>query len=617
MMKLIPRFKTGYKTPDWDPTNPYHYHTPSGEKVVVTPEDWEKYKDDPTFREVRAAVEAEQTAYPKPEYEVDPSWLKTLNEVYASQRYLPGNNYYNYKYFANQLPEGYTINENGLVFDSSGNAYVQGQFNGGKNFTYDRSKPITFTFNQGKPIERNVNFYPVNMNKRVKPPLPVDKIIDVGNEKAIAVNNYINNNRVVENSIIPTYNIGYVTKEEVLEPDWHINGNSYNTKEQKMPYLYAMGNPNKPVVSVLEEDENIINDFFKELYNNRNYVRNEGKYPDITKEQALILLKKLNFDNIIDVEKFRLPSKWDITTSTKRNPSRQEAEKKAVISIGPLEKVKTFANGGHLFQKGGKVKGYKLSSKLMHLAQKFADKEAAKQNEEEGNGAPQSTFLMNRKNQQKVFEQEGYTKVDSDDYGPVTNAVKNSKHKDVPIYQKYPDVNVDRNNLIKIGTFMDHALKGVHAETEIYNGPYESYLTDPANFPVDIYIDRKTGKIYNQGWDFNDYNNLRSTTDISKLKNIAGNVLDRIGNPTVVTTGLQENENPPKEIIDNYISKASNGFLQYNSNDGQIQLKPVTITAQHTKKLIPRETKDLPTTGEFRNMSADQLFDWLEQNRKK
>jgi len=51
-----------------------------------------------------------------------------------------------------------------------------------------------------------------------------------------------------------------------------------------------------------------------------------------------------------------------------------------------------------LFQKGGKVKGYKVSSGIMSLAQKFADKEAAKQNEEEGNGAPQSTFLMNRKN---------------------------------------------------------------------------------------------------------------------------------------------------------------------------------------------------------------------------
>lgn len=319
-----------------------------------------------------------------------------------------------------------------------------------------------------------------------------------------------------------------------------------------------------------------------------------------------------------DWEKYKddpLPSKWDITTSTKRNPSRQEAEKKAVISIGPLEKVKTFANGGYLFQKGGKVKGYKVSSGIMRLAQKFADKEAAKQNEEEGNGAPQSTFLMNRKNQQKVFEQEGYTKVDSDDYGPVTNAVKNSKHKDVPIYQKYPDVDVDRSNLVKIGTFMDYAIKGVHGETEIYSGPYESYLTDPANFPVDIYIDRKTGKVYNQGWDFNDYNNLRSTTGISKLKNVAGNVLDRIGNPTVVTTGLQENENPPREIIDDYISKASNGFLQYN--DGQIQLKPVTVTAQRTKKLIPKETKDLPTTEEFGNMSVDQLFDWLEQNQNK
>jgi hypothetical protein len=31
-------------TPDWDPNNPYHYHTANGEKVVITPEDWEKHK---------------------------------------------------------------------------------------------------------------------------------------------------------------------------------------------------------------------------------------------------------------------------------------------------------------------------------------------------------------------------------------------------------------------------------------------------------------------------------------------------------------------------------------------------------------------------------------------
>ena len=49
---------------DWDSENPYHYYTADGKKVVITPEDWEKYKDDPIFGEVRAAIEAERAACP-------------------------------------------------------------------------------------------------------------------------------------------------------------------------------------------------------------------------------------------------------------------------------------------------------------------------------------------------------------------------------------------------------------------------------------------------------------------------------------------------------------------------------------------------------------------------
>jgi hypothetical protein len=50
---------------------------------VITPEDWEKYKDDPTFKEVRAAVEAEQAEHPEPEYDEveNPVWRKAYQNL--------------------------------------------------------------------------------------------------------------------------------------------------------------------------------------------------------------------------------------------------------------------------------------------------------------------------------------------------------------------------------------------------------------------------------------------------------------------------------------------------------------------------------------------------------
>ena len=200
------------------------------------------------------------------------------------------------------------------------------------------------------------------------------------------------------------------------------------------------------------------------------------------------------------------------------------------ISNGIMD-LDTIKEHYNTFQDGGDIKmprGYKVSSKLMKIAQRQIDKDAALQDSdyEPGNGMPQATFLMNRKNQQKAFEQYGYTRLNNNKYGPVTNAVANSPHKDIPVYQKYPDVNVNRDNLQKIGTFLDNASAG---ETAVYKGPQDSYLPDPAYFPVEVYIDRKTGKVYNQGWDFNDYHNTGKAYGTSRLKNIAGNLLDRIG----------------------------------------------------------------------------------------
>ena len=113
MKKLIPKYKQGSKSPDHDPNNPYHYHDSWGNKVVITPEDWEKYKNDPIFREVRAAVEAEQAAYPEPEYDEvpNPAWRK------AYQNLVNGINLRGRDNYLQPLPQGYTRDEKGVAID--------------------------------------------------------------------------------------------------------------------------------------------------------------------------------------------------------------------------------------------------------------------------------------------------------------------------------------------------------------------------------------------------------------------------------------------------------------------------------------------------------------------
>ena len=279
-----------------------------------------------------------------------------------------------------------------------------------------------------------------------------------------------------------------------------------------------------------------------------------------------------------------------------------------------------FATGSQMNTDGPEdppyPRGYKLSAAIMNLAQRAVDKDAAGYSEVPNNGAPQSTFLMNRKNQQKAFELEGYTKLNNDNYGPVSNAVNTSKHKNVPIYQKYPDANVDKKDLIKVGTFLDHAMANSPYDTDIYNGPADSYLVDPGNFPVDIYIDKRTGKVYNQGWDFNDYHNVGNTTiGVSKLKSIAGNILDKLGNPTVVTTGLQQSKAYPAEA-DDYLRQRSS-ILQYEINPAtgeyEIMMKPVIITAEGTNKNIKKNTYQGKPASQ---MTEDEFWGELDKTHQ-
>jgi hypothetical protein len=99
-------------TPDWDPSNPYHYHTANGEKVVVTPEDWEKHKGQPYFQQVEDAILAEQAAYPGPEYIINPQFSEDLRNIYKGNM---GPKYQNYSSFFGNLPQGYSFTPEGLI----------------------------------------------------------------------------------------------------------------------------------------------------------------------------------------------------------------------------------------------------------------------------------------------------------------------------------------------------------------------------------------------------------------------------------------------------------------------------------------------------------------------
>lgn len=183
-MKLINK-------PDHDPDNPYHYHDADGKKVAVTPEDWGKYKDDPTFREIRAAIEAEQAAYPQPEYSDEyNNYINNLAAEIENQRGYNGgtNNSLISESYGKQLPKGYSRTERGLIIGPDGKPLVASKFRNSPKYTADFNNPTLLTFNKGLGTERNINYYPINVNVPIyKQPLPVDRVMDVNDEYEKAI----------------------------------------------------------------------------------------------------------------------------------------------------------------------------------------------------------------------------------------------------------------------------------------------------------------------------------------------------------------------------------------------------------------------------------------------
>lgn len=205
-IKLIPKRKIGY-TLDYDPKNPYHVHN-NGEKIVITPEQYEKHKDEPYFASIRKQVEEHQAAYPGPEYTEtsNPEYRKVYANVKAASNQHFKEHNFNGKIYReySAVPENYFRNSvDGVVTDEQGNLY--------RPMTQtDAGKGVTPTFTTTEREHRNGRNFdmswvrvktPAKTIKTLKQPLPVDRTYNVDGELDNAVDKYINDPNNTVNAV--------------------------------------------------------------------------------------------------------------------------------------------------------------------------------------------------------------------------------------------------------------------------------------------------------------------------------------------------------------------------------------------------------------------------------
>lgn len=151
---------------------------------------------------------------------------------------------------------------------------------------------------------------------------------------------------------------------------------------------------------------------------------------------------------------------------------------------------------------------------------------------------PQITYLMSRSDQHDAFLNSGFSVGTPGDYGLVRKAVGN---RNIPIYQKNPDA-VSGDSLQYINYFLTS--KDEDFEQPLVNNPNKiATLENAFHYPIGLYVHKNTGDIYFKAWDLNDYgqddNGARGTNYGNDIKIHFANLLDKVGNPTVVTTGFQ------------------------------------------------------------------------------
>lgn len=140
----------------------------------------------------------------------------------------------------------------------------------------------------------------------------------------------------------------------------------------------------------------------------------------------------------------------------------------------------------------------------------------------------QATYLTPRNIQKQKFLEVGYTEAPRD-YGLVKKAVGD---RNIPVYQKRPD-DEKRENLIAIGNI----------DTEWF-GKDRAELRHAGSYPTAVYINPENSKVYQKAWDLNDYGgNTGTAKAYNPMRKLEANVIDKIGSPVVVTSGISEVDN--------------------------------------------------------------------------
>ncbi len=142
----------------------------------------------------------------------------------------------------------------------------------------------------------------------------------------------------------------------------------------------------------------------------------------------------------------------------------------------------------------------------------------------------QTTYLLPRNLQEKVFLNRGYIKGIPNDYGLVKKAVGN---RNIPVYQTSED-DIDRSQLTPIGSDTNvSTIFELRPGTRLYHA---------GSYPTAYYVDNISGDVYSKSWDLNDYGDGGGGNGRKYgKKQFLANLIDKIGSPTVVTTGFKKN----------------------------------------------------------------------------
>ena len=287
--------------------------------------------------------------------------------------------------------------------------------------------------------------------------------------------------------------------------------------------------------------------------------------------------------------------KWNELTMSQKSDLMKLYLKSGITSLDDMQRhYDKYAEGGPLDNNppiSDKArKAYEKSAKRMiKLQNLYGEKAVYEPNSNDfknaNHGIAQATFLMPKDLQREIFRAAGFIE-NPGDYGLVNNAVAG---RDIPVYQTKED-DIKRNKLTVLGNQLQNDL--------IYGISEDGQLGDANYYPIAYYVDSRTGEPYVKGWDLNDYSGTKNTTAsklIQGIHTIGGNVLDAVGNPTVVTTGFRKFEDgyiPPEVEALMYKKKGlvNTNIIEDNAEGLPLwSLPPITITPNGYSVYNPEE----------------------------